>query len=315
MRRLNDVVLTAIAPATWGTTYVVTTQWLPDRPLLDGIVRALPAGLLLTALGRRLPHGDWWWRAAVLGFFNVGGFFALLFAAAALLPGGVAAMAGSLQPLVVAALSLWLLGERPLPRQLVAGVAAVGGVVLLVGSSRVHLSGAGLAAALGGTILVATGTVLVKRWNRPPSVVAVTGWQLTLGGLMLVPLSLAIEGLPPTPTARNLVGFAYITLVPTALAYSLWFRGLARMPVQAAAFLPLVSPLVAAAIGLLALGQGYTPLQLAGGAIALTSAIAGATSPPGAASGVRSRSRLRGDPRPVCARAARADVQSAAAST
>lgn len=72
--------LTAIAPLTWGTTYFLTTEFLPaDRPLLSGALRALPAGLLAVALSRTLPTGRWWWRAAVPGVLNIGAFFALLF--------------------------------------------------------------------------------------------------------------------------------------------------------------------------------------------------------------------------------------------
>ena len=59
---------TGLAPAIWGTTYLATTQLLPaGRPLLAGALRALPAGLVLIAISRRLPHGSWWWRALVLG--------------------------------------------------------------------------------------------------------------------------------------------------------------------------------------------------------------------------------------------------------
>src|SRR3954462_1701776 len=48
--------LAAVGPMTWGTTYVVTTHLLPpDRPLLAGLLRALPAGLLLLAVARSLP--------------------------------------------------------------------------------------------------------------------------------------------------------------------------------------------------------------------------------------------------------------------
>ncbi len=46
-RRIWLTLQTAVAPAVWGSTYVVTTKLLPpDRPLLDGMLRALPAGLL-----------------------------------------------------------------------------------------------------------------------------------------------------------------------------------------------------------------------------------------------------------------------------
>ena len=61
MQRITTVLLTALAPVSWGTTYAVTTEFLPpDRPLFTGLMRALPAGLLLLALGRVLPRGVWW---------------------------------------------------------------------------------------------------------------------------------------------------------------------------------------------------------------------------------------------------------------
>ncbi len=107
------LLITAFTPAVWGTTYAVTTEFLPPgRPLLAGVLRALPAGLLLLALTRQLPRGSWWWRSAVLGGLNIGVFFALLFVSAYRLPGGMAAVLGAAQPLVVAGLTMLLLTER-----------------------------------------------------------------------------------------------------------------------------------------------------------------------------------------------------------
>lgn len=81
--RTGAAVTTALAPAAWGTTYLVTTQLLPEgRPLLLAVMRALPAGLLLLLLGRKLPRGRWWGRAAVLGMLNIGLFFPLTFVGA-----------------------------------------------------------------------------------------------------------------------------------------------------------------------------------------------------------------------------------------
>lgn len=166
--RAGIVLLTALAPAVWGTTYYVTTQFLPpDRPLLAATVRALPAGLLLVAVTRRLPHGAWWWRALVLGALNIGAFFALLFVAAYRLPGGVAATIGALQPLLVAALSAGLLGERLKPRTLLTGLAGVVGVSLLVLRADARLDWLGVLAAVGSAVVMATGVVLSKRWPSP----------------------------------------------------------------------------------------------------------------------------------------------------
>ncbi len=263
--------LAAVAPVTWGTTYAVTTEWLPpDRPLLAATVRALPAGVLLVAVGRRLPRGAWWGKAAVLGVLNIGAFFALLFVAAYRLPGGVAAVLGAAQPLLVAVLAVPLLGQRLRPRTLLLGVLGVGGVALIVVSGPVTLDPVGVAAGLAGTACMGTGVVLTKRWGRPVPVLAFTGWQLTAGGLLLLPLALLVEGLPAALTGTEAGGLLYLITVNTALAYALWLRGIGTLPADRISFLGLLSPVVAATVGWLLLGEVLTAPQLAGMTLALS---------------------------------------------
>jgi probable blue pigment (indigoidine) exporter len=49
-----DLLLTALAPAIWGTTYIVTSQFLPpDRPFIAALLRVLPAGIALLIWSRR----------------------------------------------------------------------------------------------------------------------------------------------------------------------------------------------------------------------------------------------------------------------
>lgn len=265
-----QVLSTAFAPVVWGTTYVVTTLLLPaDHALWSGVLRALPAGLLLCALGRTLPRGDWWWRALVLGVLNIGAFFPLLFLAAYLLPGGIAAVFGAASPLLVAALALPLLSERPTPWRLVWGAFAVAGVAMMVLAPGVELSPLGVLAGAAAPLCMAMGTVLSKRWGRPVGPVAYAGWQLSAGGLVIFPVALLVEGGPPTLDAPALAGYAWLGILGAALAYTLWFRGVGRMPAGAVAFLPLISPLVAAVLGWLVLGEALTPFQGAGFVLAL----------------------------------------------
>lgn len=271
---------TALAPLTWGTTYLVTAEWLPpDRPLLAGAIRALPAGLAVLAITRTLPHGIWWWRAAVLGTLNIGAFFALLFVAAYRLPGGVAATLGAVQPLLVCLLAFLLLGERPTRRRLGWAVAGVAGVGLMVLRGHLAFDPVGILAGLGGTAVMATGIVLTKRWGRPVGLLTFTGWQLTAGGLLLAPPALLIEGVPSRLGVSALAGYAWLAVVGTLVAYALWFRGVQRLPVAAVSFLPMLSPAVAAVLGWVVLGQSLTALQSAGFALALVSVVAGQVTP------------------------------------
>lgn len=277
--RFEIVLVTALAPAVWGSTYLVTTEFLPpDRPLLAAVVRALPAGLLLVALTRRLPQGEWWWRAALLGALNIGAFLALLFVAAYRLPGGVAATIGAAQPLLVGLLAVGLLGERLTARAAAAAVAGMAGVSLLVLRADAQLDTVGVAAAMGSAVVMALGVVLSKRWPSPAPLLASTGWQLTAGGLLLLPLALAVEGAPPSSlSAENVAGYAYLSLVGAALAYALWFRGIRELSPTSVAFLILLSPLVATLLGWLALDQQLTPLQALGALIVLASLVAAQT--------------------------------------
>ncbi|MBO1334017.1 EamA family transporter [Streptomyces sp. VRA16 Mangrove soil] len=282
MRRTPTVLLTALAPVSWGSTYAVTTELLPpERPLFTAALRALPAGLVLLALARRLPAGAWWWRSAVLGALNIGAFFPLLFLAAYRLPGGLAAVVGSVGPLFVAGLAVPLLGQRPTARQLLTGVAAALGVSLVVLRAAGAPAPLGMAAALASTASMSAGTVLTKKWGRPEGAgpLALTAWQLTAGGLLIAPLAAALEGAPPALDAPALAGYGYLALANTAVAYWLWFRGIGRLTATQVTLLGPLSPVTAAVIGWAALGQALTPLQLAGTGLALGATVFGQHTP------------------------------------
>lgn len=256
----------------WGTTYLVTTELLPaGRPLLAGLLRALPAGIVLAAITRSRPQGTWWFKAALLGILNIGGFFALLFLAAFRLPGGVAGTLGAIQPLLAAGLAAALLGERMQQTVLFAGILGVTGVGLLVLGAEAKLDAIGVFAGLGGAAAMAIGVVLTKRWGRPTSLLAFTSWQLIAGGLFLLPLALMVEGVPQNISTANIAGFLWLSSVGTAVAYALWFRGIQILPVAQVILLGLFSPVIAAIAGWVVLGQSLSPTQFTGMAIVLSS--------------------------------------------
>jgi probable blue pigment (indigoidine) exporter len=276
--RLSDVLLTALAPMIWGTTYVVATELLPpNHPLMVAALRSLPIGILLTAWFRQLPKGIWWWRILLLGGLNIGIFQALLFVAAYRLPGGVAATAGAIQPLLVALFSWIILNEKPSKLSIVAAIAGLVGVGLLVLGPTARLDRVGIVAAIAGAATMGLGTVLVKRWKRPVSLLVFTAWQLAVGGIVLLPIALVIEGPITHVSTTNLLGFVYLGLIGTGLAYALWFRGIDKLKASAVSSLGLMSPVVATLIGFVLLHQTFTPIQLIGIAIVLISVLIGAT--------------------------------------
>ncbi|MFD5807127.1 EamA family transporter [Rhodococcus aetherivorans] len=273
---------TAVAPVVWGTTYLVTTELLPpDHPLFAALMRALPAGALGLLLSRTLPRGAWWWKAAVLGALNIGLFFPLLFLAAERLPGGVAATLGATQPILVAVLAVIVLSERLSLWRLGWGVVGVVGVGLVVLGPGAMFDPAGIIAGLAGAAAMGIGVVLTKRWGRPEEVSAIgfAGWQLTAGGLVLLAPTLLFEGIPSRIGAPAVAGYLWLGIVGGLLAYSLWFNGLRTLPVTATALLGLLSPLVAAVLGVVVAGETLSALQRVGFAFALAALGAGQVIP------------------------------------
>lgn len=272
MSRAADVLLTATAPAIWGSTYIVTTQLLPaGYPLTVAMLRALPAGLLLLLLVRQLPQGIWWGRTFLLGALNFSFFWAMLFVSAYRLPGGVAATVGAVQPLIVLGLSRAVMGTTVHPLFVVAGLAGIAGVALLVLTPSASLDPIGIAAGLAGAVSMAFGTVLSRHWQPPVPPLTFTAWQLTAGGLLLVPVALFFEPALPVPTTENLVGFLFLGLIGAAVTYIIWFRGLAKLGPAAISPLGFLSPLVAVVLGWAMLGQDLSWPQIAGMAVVLAS--------------------------------------------
>ncbi len=270
------ILVAAVAPAAWGTTYLTTETLLPpDRPLFSAAVRALPAGLLLLALRPSLPPPGWRLRALVLGLCNIGLFFPLLFLAAYRLPGGLAATLQAGSPLVVMAIAWLLLRERPGPARVLGAGVGVIGVALLVLRAPGGVDPLGLLGAAGSVLVSGLGFVLVKRWPPPAPMLTVISWQLVVGGLALLPTALLVEGRPPSIDAGAWVGYLWLSAVGTVLAYVCWFHALQRMPAGAVALVGLVNPVVGTTLGALVVGEAFGGAQALGTALVLGGVLAG----------------------------------------
>ncbi|QPF72974.1 EamA family transporter [Roseateles sp. DAIF2] len=270
-----DALLTALAPVIWGSTYIVTTEWLPpDRPFTAALLRTLPAGLLLVLWTRHLPQRGEWGRLLVLAALNLAVFQALLFVAAYRLPGGVAAVVGAIQPLLVMGLAWGVDARRPPWLALGAGLLGVAGMAALLLSPQARWDTLGIAAALAGATSMAAGTYLARRWKPAMPVLAFTGWQLLAAGLMLLPLAGWLDAPLPRLAASQWAAYTYLSLAGALLSYALWFRGIARLSPVAVSSLGLLSPVTAVLLGWALLGQTLAGLSLLGLLVVLGSVLA-----------------------------------------
>jgi probable blue pigment (indigoidine) exporter len=268
----SDVLLTAIAPAVWGSTYAVTTEFLPNySPMTVAMLRALPAGLLLLLLVGQLPTGLWWARIFVLGALNFSVFLSMLFIAAYRLPGGVAATVGAVQPLLVVFLAYFVLASPIRLVSIIAALVGAGGVALLVLTPRAALDPIGVVAGLVGAASMACGMVLSRKWQPPVPLLTFTAWQLTAGGLLLLPVVVMFEPAIPVPTMANLLALMWLGLIGMALTYLLWLRGVTHLDASVVSPLLLLSPVTAVLLGWALLDQTLTALQIAGGILVIGS--------------------------------------------
>lgn len=270
--RTAAIFTTAIAPLIWGSTYLVTTEFLPpERPLTAALIRVLPAGLLLLAWTRRLPRSGEWGIVALLGFLNIGFFQAMLFVAAYRLPGGLAAVLSSTQTLMVLVFT-WLI-DKTMPPKAAWAWSATGvlGIAMLVLSPSARYDGTGILAALSGAAAMALGVYLSKHKKTSLPVLAFTGWQLFIGGVFLLPVALLAEPPLESLSPANIGGYLYLCLFGAVFAYVLFFNGIVKLSPAVVSSLGLLSPVSAFVLGWLFLGQGMDAKSLSGFALVLVS--------------------------------------------
>lgn len=185
------------------------------------------------------------------GFFSLTVFEALYFTSLAYTTVQHAAALLYTAPAFVALLSWFLLKERMTPTKIAAIVLSVLGAFLILGlaeneplfASRTQIGDwLALCSGLAYSSWYIFGKVLCR--NREPAVTSLLG--LCIGAVMLLPLSVAIEGfhLPQTLTAWELV--AAVGIIPTAMAYLLYLAGLKLIEATTASVFAIMEPLTAA---------------------------------------------------------------------
>ncbi len=270
-RPLAEVLLAAIL---FGTTGTARALLAPDAsPLGVGAARLLVGGAALVAIaavaGWRIPRSAprrLLLLAGVLTAVYQLAFFAGLDRAGVAI--GTVVTIGSGPPL--AGLLAILVGHgRPTRRWSAATGLAVLGVVLLAGPSSADVAGGGVALALLSGLGYAGYTVVAKELiDRGVPSGAVIAAAFGIGGLLLLPALIATD--PSwlwTPSGLALA--LYLGLIPTALAYVLFARGLRRLSAPTVTTIVLAEPLVATLLAVTVLGEQLSLAEVAGCALVL----------------------------------------------
>jgi drug/metabolite transporter (DMT)-like permease len=266
----------------WGSTYLgieLAGETIP--PLLAAGLRFTTVGVVLTGW-MLVRHGTapfrlGWARAGstvLCGLLLIGG-NALLFVAERRVPIGLAS-------LIFASVPLWLVvfrsasGDRP-PRASLAGTAVgFAGVALLLrpgGTATVT----GVLLVVAAALSWAVGTFLSSRLPMPGDAVTTAGVQGLAGGLLLIPVGIALSGGdtldPANWSARSLLGLVYLIVFGSIIGYTAYVWLVANVPLGTVATYAYVNPLVAITLGIVFLHEVVT-WQIAAGAVVILTSVA-----------------------------------------
>ncbi len=228
--------------------------------------------LARTACGRRWPRGRAaWTRIAVTGllaaFFQGCYFTAVSLTSVSLAT--LVTIGGA--PVIVQAVERIAGRRHGGGRQAVLTTGlALCGLGLLVGLPSGGFGQAALLASTGLALLAAGGFAALTLIGSSPvpglDDLTVTGFGFTVGGLLLAPLAV-LSGISFTPGVAAIGLLILLGTGPTAVAYTLYFRGLREAAPGTAALLALLEPLTAAVLAALILGDRLTVTGGAGAAL------------------------------------------------
>lgn len=246
----------------WGLNWSVLKFVLQDWPPLSargtaGLLGALCLVLLAKARGDSLavPREA---RAPLVVAASINVFAWMGFTALALnwLKVSEGALIAYSMPIWAMMLAWPLLGARPTRRSLVAlGLSIIGMIVLMGGPDFTAAKLPGVLFAFAAAVLFALGTVKARKPLAMPGP-AVAAWQVGLGCLPMVGLSLMLE--QPhiaSLSMQGAMGLAYMAIGPMALCYLTWFGALRRLPTAVAATSMLIVPVVGTLTAVPLLGE------------------------------------------------------------
>jgi drug/metabolite transporter (DMT)-like permease len=267
----------------WGTTYTAIKFAVRDFPpyLLVGI-RQTAAGLLMLGLAllvakKALPDSRYIRRQMLTGIATITGGNGFITWGMQYVPSGVAAIIGSLTPVVVVLISLaWQSGQERINARVLAGVLlGFGGLGLVFSEGWSDLLKPeyrwGIAGCFGSCLTWSLGTVMAKRWNSPDvSPLLNAGLQITAGGLGGFVLSLFWDkNWDIHHSTQGWLSIVYLIIFGSALAFTLYMYALKHLSASVSSLYTYINPVVAILLGWALLGESLSTLELVGMAVTI----------------------------------------------
>ena len=169
----------------------------------------------------------------------------------------VAATCMGVAPIIMSVVEPWITRKRFDPRELLIGVAAIPGVMLVVGGTPQGMR-LGIAAGVLSAFLVAVFGSLNKRYVELGEPMAVTGLELAAGTAFLTLLAVVFGGNAtslPLPGAHDAVLLVVLSLACTLFPFALSLVALRNLSAFSAQLAVSLEPVYAVFLAMLLLGE------------------------------------------------------------
>lgn len=225
---------------------------------------------------------------ALLGFLMFTPLYAALFWAETRINSGIAAVISAMIPVWIFTGEIFILRTQRASLVAVAGIGlGFAGVVVLAfhpvathGAAPTHSSTLAVLATLAGTMCWSGGTLWSRRLTLPQPQTANAGWQMFLGGGLLLVLSAAsgeLHRIPPLAfllSPRILGSMAYLIVAASIVSYTAYVWLIAHDSPTRVSSYAYVNPVFAILLGAVLAGERLTLLQIAGAALVLAGVFA-----------------------------------------
>lgn len=251
----------------------------------DGLIlftiRFLLAGVIMLAYSAlvqrdRLPRGKEWRQLTLFGVFNTTLYLGVFIVALEQVTAGVTSIALALNPLMIGALTaLWLRTRVSIMQWIsiaigIAGVAIVSWPLL----DRNYATPLGMALMALCMVAYSFSSVYYAAVHWTLSRTAINGWQVFIGGLLLLPFALLFPGGETRFDARFLGSILWLVFPVSIGAVQLWLYLLKQDAVRAALWL-FLCPIFGLTFAAVLLDEPITGYTYAGTALVLTALLLG----------------------------------------
>ena len=266
----------------WGTTWIVikfqlgsvNPSWSVTYRFATGGVALLAwcalKGLPLTVPRHALPF------LVLLGLFQFVMNFNFVYRSELYIPSGIPAVAFALLMVPNAILAWAFLGRKVSGRFVLGSALGILGVALLF-AQQLSLPGTraetmlGLGLVVAGILSASIANVMQaspKALTFPP--ITGLGWAMLIGSSMNAVVASIVAGPPQfDPAPSYWVGFLYLGVVASALAFAIYFDLVRQMGPAEAAWTGVLIPIIAMAISTLVEDFDWTAMAVAGCVLAL----------------------------------------------